>query len=102
MLIQFTLSMPSNNAWNHRWSGQGNLYAVVKNITSKKTHQRILAEKDHYYNFGDGWVACVSVKEIDTIEARKVRKESKGFCGYDWMVDSIRYCGKIQKDKWAY
>ena len=40
--------------------------------------------------FGDdGWGANVNVKIVDSKEAAKVRKKTKGFCGYDWMIDSI-------------
>ncbi len=37
------------------------------------------------------------MREVDGKEARRVRKESKGFCGYDWMVDEIRQHGRILK-----
>ena len=96
MLIQFTLSMPNNNAWNGKWSGEGNLYAVVKSYRAKGTVEKLLATDYHYYNFGDGWGAGVSIKEIDAPEARKVRKNSRGFCGYDWMIRSIEMHGEIR------
>ena len=90
MLIQFTLSMPSNNAWNGKWSGEGNFYAVVRSTRAvKSVGKRILDKSSWVYSFVDGWVAGVSAKEISSTEARLVRKRSKGFCGYDWMIDSI-------------
>lgn len=32
---------------------------------------------------------------VDSREAARMRKESKGFCGYNWMVDSIISYGEI-------
>ena len=94
-LIQFTLTMPNNNSWNGKWSGEGNLYAAVENIRSVKVCDELLKTDYHHYNFGDGWAAGVSIKEIDAATARKVRKQSRGFCGYNWMISSIKNHGKI-------
>lgn len=96
-MFLFTLTMPSNNAWNNKWSGEGNLYAVVR----REPHDRALAkeilEKGSFsYNFGDGWVAPVAVEKIDGRKAASVRKKSRGFCGYDWMVDEITKLGRIR------
>jgi hypothetical protein len=49
-----------------------------------------LAEKSFFYNFGDGWTACIDVKKSESAEmTRKAKKQSAGFCGYDWMVTDI-------------
>ena len=51
---------------------------------------------NHYYNFGDGWGANVSVRIVEGAKSRnQAIKGSKGFCGYDWMIDSILKHGKI-------
>ena len=47
------------------------------------------------YNFGDGWVARVSVRGVTPAEKRKIERNTKGFCGYDWMIDSIIRDGEI-------
>lgn len=98
-MICFELSMPSNNSWNGKWSGAGNCYAIIKNFgNSKKTAEReakIIDDGDYYYNFGDGWTACVSARKVDAKEATKIRKKSRGFLGYNWMVDSILKHGEI-------
>jgi len=97
MLIAFELSMPSNNAWNGRWTGEGRVYARVLNVGgSKKARAKWegLAKQRHFrHAFGDGWVACVTVSEVDAKAARDLRKRSMGFCGYDWMIDNIRFHG---------
>jgi hypothetical protein len=94
----FTLSMPNVASWNGKWSGAGNLYAIVTPFTTKKAiakAREILEQRNFYYNFGDGWGASVAVHEATSQDARNARKQSKGFCGYDWMVQSIIEHGKI-------
>lgn len=95
MTIQFTLSMPNVGSWNGQWSGSKNLYAVTRIIGNRTRAESILAKKSYYYNFGDGWGASISVQQIDSGTARKVRKASKGFCSYEWMIDSIVADGDI-------
>lgn len=95
MLLSFTLSMPSNNSWNGKWSGERNLYARVVNVGNPTAKE--IVEKGYFrYDFGDGWSAGVSVKQVDGKEARRIRKKSRGFCGYDWMIESIRSKGRIE------
>ncbi len=91
--------MPNVGSWNGKWSGRDNLYAITRSMPdTKQNHERagkILAGISYYYNFGDGWGASVRVSHITSVEARKVRAKSKGFCGYEWMVDSIMADGVI-------
>ena len=100
MILCFTLSMPNVGSWNGRWSGEKNLYAKVVNLgRSKKANEKaehILSNEYFHYNFGDGWSAGVTVVAVDAAHARKIRRKSKGFCGYDWMVQSIIDKGKIE------
>lgn len=98
MNLAFTLSMPNNNAWNGRWSGEGRLYVIVKRFPdSKKAQEKYapLIGKAFYYNFGDGWGASVSVRQVVGKEVTALRKKSAGFCGYDWMVEEILQHGRI-------
>ena len=93
MLVKFSLSMPNVGSWDRKWSGEGRTYAVVKNIHKNKC---TLKDGDYFrYNFGDGWSAGVQVSIIDSSEAAKIRRKSAGFCGYEWMVESIIKHGKI-------
>lgn len=100
MILSFTLSMPGNNSWNGKWSGQDNFYAIVKHFgsskKSKEKAEKILKDGYFSYDFGDGWRAGISVKQVDSATARKIRKQSRGFCGYDWMVESILNKGYIE------
>ncbi len=99
-ILVFTLSMPNNNSWNGRWSGSERAYNIVKNMgTSKKAAAKaeaLVEAGDFSYSFSDGWRASVNVKLVDATGARKARKISDGFCGYDWMVSSILYHGDIR------
>jgi len=94
MIIQFTLTMPNVGSWNGKWTGESNLYAITRKM-KKAQADKVLEKSSYYYNFGDGWGADVSVKHIDAYHAIKVRKASRGFCAYDWMVHSIIDHGEI-------
>lgn len=100
MLVSFELSMPGSPSWNGRWSGEEQLHARVKNVgTSKKAREKW--EKligNHTYRWSDGWCACVTVREVTSSAARKIRKDSVGFAGYDWMIVSLGVYGKILAD----
>lgn len=85
--VIFELSMPSNNAWNGKWSGEGGDYTVAKRIAVAKFDS---LKPRYTYNFGDGWIAAVRVREAAPRE-----KASNRFCGYEWMIDSILKRGAI-------
>ena len=93
MLISFELSMPSNNSWNGKWSGEGRCYVIIKSFRKMPSTFKL----GYYtYNFGDGWRAGVTVREVTSTAARKLRKQSVGFAGYDWMVNEIITYGQIK------
>lgn len=97
MLVVFKLSMPNVGSWNGKWTGAENLYAVIRNVTADQC--TAIDGKSFYYNFGDGWGASVSARRVaNQRESRSIRKDSKGFCGYEWMIDSIIAHGKIQTE----
>lgn len=88
--VIFQLSMPSNNSWNGKWSGEGNDYSVARTLPEVKFE----GLKPRYtYSFGDGWVAAVHVRQ-----AKPREKVSGKFCGYEWMIDSILRSGAISAD----
>lgn len=89
--------MPNNNAWDHKWSGEGRLYCKKRTVTNE-TVTKILGystNKGFYYNFGDGWGASVNVQIVTSKDAAKMVRKSAGFCGYDWMIDEIVQHGRI-------
>ena len=65
MILCFELSMPSNNAWNGKWSGDREYYAKVKSFDRSSRAQEILDIGYFTYAFGDGWVAAIKVHEVD-------------------------------------
>lgn len=90
--LLFTLDMPNVGSWNGKWSGEGRLYARVRTIRSKADFpkaKKILDEGYFRYDFGDGWSMSVDVSEVDAKTKTKILKKTKGFCGYDWAIDSI-------------
>lgn len=92
MILSFRLSMPGRNSWNGGWSGEDRLYVITKTFTSKKSIEkaRKILEKGYYsYCWSDGWRAGIEVSEVSSKEAARLRKKSAGFCGYNWMVDTI-------------
>ena len=92
--------MPGVSSWNNQWTGQNNLYVIVRNIGTSKKDKQIwksrLENPNYMYSFGDGWVANVEISEVTDLEARKLVRKSQGFCGYGWMVNSICKHNKIQ------
>ena len=100
MLIAFELSMPGKASWNGKWSGEGRPYVRVRNV-SKEAAIQILERESYDYRWDDGWCACVSVRKVLSREAEKLCKKSVGFCGYDWMIDSIIKRGCIITEREA-
>ena len=94
--IAFFLSMPNVGSWNGQWSGHGGRYVIVKSFRNKSPILENLTDGSWSYNFGDGWGASVRMKEVDATTARKLKKDSDGFCGYDWMIASIISHGEIR------
>lgn len=95
--ILYTLSMPNCGSWNGRWTGEGNLYCMIKQYPkSSDVPKKVLLKQNYYYNFGDGWGANVACSKISGKEITRYRKASKGFCSYDWMVKEIEQFGRIK------
>ena len=108
--LSFELTMPNVGSWNGKWTGAERKYFVIRKLDNK-TADKIMADaksspiyeglftrrqvgntaprKNYYYNFGDGWGANICIEQVDSKEASKRRKQSAGFCGYEWMIDSI-------------
>lgn len=107
MIVSFELTMPNNNSWNGKWTGADKKYFVIRKFAGKDAKDVInkvfisvitpteICAKSFYYNFGDGWGANVKAEVVDSYTARKRTKESAGFCGYQWMIESIIKHGKI-------
>lgn len=93
----FILTMPKNNSWNGKWTGEGYLYAYSQVAFRRgKPIYPNLKEGNFYYDFGDGWVANVEVRYVTPSESKKIMRKSKGFCGYTWMCDEIMKLGRIR------
>ena len=91
-MIVFTLTMHRVGTWNGKWTGRGSLYCRCKD---ERKVSKECWNGDFRYNFRDGWTACVTTQRMSASEARKLERKSRGFCGYDWMIDSIIECNEI-------
>lgn len=92
MTLLFELTMPGVASWNGRWSGEEKRYLLCKSFTAikgKAKAEEILKIGSFGYHWPDGWRARVEVTKIESRDKRKFTKLSAGFCGYNWMVDSI-------------
>lgn len=97
MFIYFELKMPNRGSWNGRWSGEKTRHIIVRNIGDHQKAREIAERKNYLYRWDDGWTACISCGIVDAKEAGRLKKLSKGFCNYDWMVYSILRYGYITK-----
>lgn len=102
-IVSFELTMPNVGSWNGKWTGADRRYYHIRKFHDKEIKKdyphlaKVLAKgrDSWYYNFGDGWGANVSAEIVDSKQANIRRKVSAGFCGYEWMIDSILKRGKI-------
>jgi hypothetical protein len=101
MKVSFQLTMPNVGSWDGKWTGASKKYYVIRVFRGKegsaflKGPMQSENKKGFYYNFGDGWSANVCAEIVDAVEARKREKQSAGFCGYEWMINSIVKHSKI-------
>ena len=91
-MIVFELTMPRVGSWNGRWSGADRRYIRTKD---ERKVPKELWGNSYCYRWDDGWEACVSVERMSATEAKKLEKKSSGFCGYDWMIESLIKDGYI-------
>lgn len=101
MILCFELTMPSCSSWNGRWSGarERHLLFMAKTGKADVTRMKELDGKSFFYRWDDGWCACVEAKAVTSREATKLKKLNAGFCGYNWMAESIFRYGKIMPEK---
>ena len=85
-MIVFTLTMPGKGSWNGKWSQEGRLFCRTR--TERRVPKEIW-NKSFFYRWDDGWEACVTIDRMPAAEARKLERRSAGFCGYDWMIESL-------------
>lgn len=115
--LSFKLTMPNVGSWNRKWTSEDKLFYIIKKV-SDDVYEKIMKDAksepiykgafvreqigetppmtSFYYSFGDGWGASVIVEKVDSKEANKRKRISKGFSGYDWMVDNIILYNEIR------
>ena len=87
-MIVFELTFPNRGSWDGKWSGEKDRHIIVKKDFQVPKDR---VGKSYYYDFGDGWGASISVRKMNGNDSkyRQLKKKNVGFCGYDWMIDSI-------------
>ncbi len=98
MILCFELTMPNNNSWNSKWTGDKRKHYEFRHFNQLQDpgNSSSLSGQSFRYNFGDGWAASIHVDAVDGVEKRKRQKVNDGFCGYSWMVDEIMKYGRIK------
>jgi hypothetical protein len=95
--------MPKVGSWNGKWTGAEKNYTEIRRVRNDDKDfakcKQLVAQKNHQYDFGDGWVMNIEVKEIYFNQLKKALRESDGFCGYSWAVDSLIKRGYIISDR---
>ena len=101
MILCFELTMPNRGSWNGQWSGEKDLHLKFVTGTGKEgiTKLKELDGKSWFYRWSDGWTACIEAKIVTPKDSAKLRKKNGGFCGYDWMVESIMRYGEIRPQR---
>lgn len=96
--VAFTLTMPGKGSWNGKWTGDDRLYVKVKRILKKdeEKYKHILKENSWFYNWSDGWRACVSTEVVTAKRKNELVKKSDGFCGYLEMIKDIMEYNEIR------
>jgi len=88
-MLLFELIYPTS-----RWPGDGEKYLATKSVGRKKEEE--LDGKYFQYVFSDGYRARIRVEKMTAAEAREQMRKSKGFCNYEWMIESIIEHGEIR------
>lgn len=91
MILMYSLTMSNRESWNGKWSGEEEGHYIFKTVRAKCDIKRAeeLNGKTFWHNFGDGWTACIDCRIIDSKQKQYYAKKNGGFCGYDWMCNSI-------------
>lgn len=82
--------MPSRSSRSARWP-VGKLYAKVVTFPESKSGiaNKILEKQPYYHFWKDGLIAKISAMVVDSKEAASIKRQSKGFYGFDWMIANI-------------
>ena len=90
--VEFKLAMPGRNTWNGKWSGDDRNHTLLRTLDPMTA---VSLDGGYWsYAWSDGWCARITAR----IVLEEPTEKSSGFCGYDWMVDSILRYGKIYAD----
>jgi len=95
-MIVFRLTMAKVPTWNGTWSGADKVFVRrrLDSVVPASVVGRVFI-----YEWDDGWSVRISVEKVSAAKAAGIAKQSKSFCGYDWMIDSIIKYGEILDER---
>lgn len=91
----FELTMPNCGSWDGKWTGSKDYHFKLLSMSEHaykeayKKYKHLYNGNSWHYSWNDGWGAEVRVTLIEAKDKKRFKKMSVGFCGYDWMIDSI-------------
>lgn len=91
--MAFILNFPNTPTWNGNFSGSGKFYGMLQRVAKQQEEE--LDGKTFSYRWEDGWSARIECRKVSAQEAAQIRRNSQGFWGYGWMVESIIKNGAI-------
>lgn len=96
--LLFELIFPSIGSWNGKFTGANKKYYRTKSYTKdqESIYKKMLSKRKYTHNFCDGWVAQITIREIQSKEKKTYEKASAGFLGYEWMIADIEKYGRIR------
>ncbi len=61
--LAFELSMPSNNSWNSKWTGEDKKYIITRQIDDPEAAV-IYNHAPYWHDFQNNWIAQVDITRI--------------------------------------
>ena len=69
--------------------------ATTRQFMSQGTACKFVEHGEYVFDMEDGRRAVITAQRINEAQRNRLVRESDGFCGCEWMVDSIVKHGKI-------
>lgn len=94
--LAYKLTMPHANTVSGRWTREKDLHCRVQRVREANwDNVKRLVGNTYFYDFSDGWVAQIDVTLVNEKRAKELKRQSTGFCGYEWMIKSILTTNEI-------
>lgn len=91
-MIVFTLESVKRAYAYGKWNPEGKRYMY---ICRNGFLREDLRNRKYRYRWPDGWEVTIDVREVSSMEGKRLINESDGFGIYEWMIKSIQRYGQI-------